>query len=287
MENKNIFQTDNYFVLSTGRTGTTFLYHFLGHLYPMLGCFQEPPPNWFYNFASNLYVTGAVGKVQKSLIRRHFLWRRNRLIQKMEGNKYVEINPFIFGLGPFLKELLGEIKILHIIRNPLTYIPSVLNYLPPVLYRFPAPWRPGLRDRFLWNLNVDRGKALSNIEKKAWFWVSVNREIASYETFSAKYLRLKFEDLFSPERDLRDTTLRKLFAFMALLPPGDWNSSELASKKNERRENFVPDWGQWDEQTRASVLEICRPLMEEFGYAAERYETQGRFSNTGYAENRP
>lgn len=277
MEQKNIFRTDNYFVMSTGRTGTTFLYHFLRRLYPALGCFQEPPPNWFYNLASNLYATGTVGKVQKNLIRGHFLRTRNRLIQAMPGNKYLEVNPFIFGLGYFVKELLGEIKILHITRHPLTYISSVLNYIPSVLYSFPPSWRVGLRERFLWNLNVSKAledpliewSRLSSIERKAWYWGYVNRRIASYRTICSKYLRIKFEDLFSEEKEVWDETLRTLVRFLELPFPGGLDSSELTSRMNESRENRAPRWQEWGQPLRESVLEICRQAMDEFDYLAE------------------
>ncbi len=199
----------------------------------------------------------------------------------MKGLKYIEVNPFIFGLGNPLKKWLGEIKIVHIVRHPLTYIPSVLNYIPSVLYRFPSKYRSHLRERFLWNLNVSRAlkdkniewESLSKIEQKAWYWVYVNHRIQSYEETSERYLVIKFENLFSPEKAIQEKAIKSLINFLGLELPKNIYSNEFANKVNESLKDPTPPWNQWDKRTLESVLRICGKGMEKYDYRALPVET--------------
>ena len=184
----------------------------------------------------------------------------------MRGGHYIEINPFLYGLGPMLREVLGEIRILHLIRHPMTYIPSVLHFKP-------AGWRAWFVDMPVWNLNVAKAmknralnwSRLSDIERKAWQWVCVNQKIHSYQSFSAGYLRIRFEDLFSDQDSEREDAVHRIFEFLELSPPAALDKALFHKKINPGPAPEKPS-RPWDPKMIASVLAICGETMEKFGY---------------------
>jgi hypothetical protein len=265
---RNLIQADTYFILSTGRTGTTFLNDLLLHYYPELGCFQEPCyGNWLFNIYSNLYVLGWMKERTLSFAKQHFLYTRNKLVQNLSGNQYIEINPSLYGLGKMLKEVSGEIKILHMVRHPFTYIPSMLNFRP-------SAWRAHLVDLPLWNLNVSKAlpekkiqwHGLSRIEKKAWNWVYVNQTIQCYKNISKKFLVVRYEDLFSQDDAIREKTFTEIVHFLGLPMPAAFDVSRFNHRVNPSQRNDIPPWSRWDEKTLASVCDICGDLMSDYAY---------------------
>ena len=269
---KTFEQTDRYFVLSTGRAGTSFLYQMLQRSLPEAVCFQEPAPSWRFNIASNLYSEGRLPPAMMRWLTRNFIASRTRLLRRQTetGNSlrpYIEINPFLYAFGNNLRESLGELKILHLVRHPFTYITSSLNFRPP-------GWRGRLIQKPVWNVNVSRalksaripwGK-ISPAERKAWQWRYINEQISAYQTVSSRFLPVKFENLVSGESRIRQNTLEAISHFFGglkfVLPGGRF----FEDKANPSRPGSPHEWKHWDAETKKSILSICGGLMEKYGY---------------------
>lgn len=255
------------FVLSTGRTGTTFLYEFLAREYPSLPCFQEPRPSWIFNFYSNFVCEKARGKLWKDLIRLHFITVRNSLIKKSGSFPYLEISPFLFGLGEVLREAFGQIKILHMVRHPFGFIRSTFNFKP-------QGWRTLFLDAPFWNLNVEKAykrplagwPKLSKIEKKAWLWKYTNERIESYRKISQDFLAVRFEDLFSAIHDKRKDTLKRIVRFLELPEPQTIREEWFEIKVNKSTDNLFPHCDPGNEGALGAIRDICGDLMGHYGY---------------------
>lgn len=266
-------QNDCYFVLSTGRAGTSFLYQMLKRSLPEAVCVQEPAPSWRFNIASNLYSEKRLAEPVMQWLTQNLIASRTRLLRREmqaggpAARPYIEINPFLYAFGNRIRESLGEIKILHLVRHPFTYITSSLNFRPP-------GWRGALIQKPVWNVNVGRvlpsaripwGK-ISPAEKKAWQWRYINEQIRAYQTVSSRFLLVQFENLVSNEEPVRQKTIAAISDFfrgLKFVPP---SGPFFEHKANPSRPSSPHEWKNWSVATQHSVLSICKGLMEQFGY---------------------
>ncbi len=279
-------QTEIYFVLSTGRTGTTFLYHFLRRHYPDVICSQEPSPSWIFNICSNLRTERRLPRFCLPLIERHFITSRSPLLRNYEERKsakYIEISPFLYGLGDTLRQTLGSIKVIHMIRHPLSFITSTLNFRP-------KSWRGLFVDMPFWNLNIRHvfrnrkipWKRLSKLERLAWQWVCINEKIRSYQRDGANFLTIRFEDLFSCEAPLRESTVQRITAFLGL-PPPIIHPDGFQKRINPSQAAICPPPKLWDAGILKRVLDICSPLMKTYNFSWPVAE-ESFFHQTGSAK---
>ncbi len=266
---KNLSLMEPCFVLSTGRTGTTFLTEFLRRHYSDIACLQEPGVGWLTNVCSNLRAEKRLPAASLPVLRRQFFRARNTLVRSKEVEKYIEINPFLYGMGDLLNAWLKEPRILHMIRSPWTCIPSLMRFKP-------RGWRRFFVHAPFWNLNVEKAKArgkgslhwssLSWMEKKAWQWVYINEMIGSYRRLNGKYHVARYEDLFSSDRGLRYKTLLGIVDFFGLKEPAAFDESMFQIRVNPRAAEDETEDGFWDENAKEKMLAICRDAMERFGY---------------------
>lgn len=267
---KRLLQTQNYFILSTGRTGTTFLHKLLTFWEPSLACFQEPRPSWIFQIYSNLKAERKINGPFKDWIAGLFSSSRSRLLEGTAADRYLEISPFLYGLGEGLRKAAGAFKVVHIVRHPFTCIPSMLNFNP-------QGWRRFFMDLPVWSLHVGRAlpdsairwKALSKIEKKAWQWRYINQKIESYQNIAQDYLRIPYEHLFSDSPEIREEAFRKLLSFLGLVTQRDYQAMPLSAKVNQSQTKAIPPWKDWDPLILRSVLAICAERMEAYGYRAD------------------
>lgn len=263
-------------VLSTGRTGTQALAHYFNTAYDHVTALHEPKPTRHFRMMSNRSVTG---KLPKETAVRALVRSRQRLVEKITRPVYIESNWYLYGFLEALRDVFGRPKILHVVRDPRTFIPSYINYgtfsglkriaaeFLPYWYLKPEQYDPGTSKRW---------SGMSEPERLAWHWHVVNREIdRGAAMYGDNYLLLRYEDLFPREKKDAPGTA----APAASLPPGltrllDWiglSPNEklvqlMGDKRNASRNRGFPRWDQWDEPTRQSVLAMCGEQMERYGY---------------------
>lgn len=243
------------FILSTGRTGTQFFEDYFNQTSKAV-CRHEPWPSRRFKFLSNLYLNQKVGKRRLGRI---YLLSRKRLFASLRGRSYIESSNFLFGCIPALKEIYGDLRIVHLVRHPHSYVSSHLGK---------GFWRGHKRffARFVpyWLEKLPLDKRNDPIEILAARWNYVNSQIASYEA-DYPYLRIRFEELFSEDKRLASQTLNQIREFCDLpVLEAQENESWLWSPKNVSRRKKVLKPGE-----KEYIQERCSDLMKLYHYSAE------------------
>jgi hypothetical protein len=265
-------------VLSTGRTGTQALAHYFNTCYDHVTALHEPKPTRHFRMMSNRAMTG---KLSREAAVRALVRSRRRLMEKITRPVYIESNWYLYGFLEALKDVFGRPKILHVVRDPRTFIPSYINYgtfsgLKKIAAEFLPYWY--LKPEQYEKNPAKRWNEMSEPERLAWHWHIVNREIdRGAEMYGEDYLLLKYEDLFPREGKApagEEATERALPPGLARLldwiglPPNEKLIQALGDKRNASRNRGFPKWGQWDEAARGAVLARCGEQMERYGYPA-------------------
>ena len=246
---------DPIFILSTGRTGTQFFEDYFNQSSESL-CRHEPWPSRRFKFLSNLYLQQ---KVSPQRVGRIYQRSRKKLFRSLKGRSYIESSNFIFGCMSPLKEIYSDLKIIHIVRHPLSYASSHLGK---------GFWRGHKRffakyvPYWLEKLEVeDRSDPLQILAAR---WNYVNRQIASYAT-EHPYLRIRFEDLFSENAGTASKTLNQIREFCGLPPLEEAENQDwLRQPKNVSRHTQGMNPHDAD-----SILRTCSALMKEYHYSAD------------------
>ena len=246
---------DPVFILSTGRTGTQFFEDYFNQTSEAV-CRHEPWPSRRFKFLSNLYLNQ---KVSARRLGRIYLSSRKKLFASLHGRSYIESSNFLFGCVPALKQIYDDVRIVHLVRHPQSYVSSHLGK---------GFWRGHKRffARFVpyWLEKLELEKQNDPIEILAARWNYVNRQIASYEA-DYPYLLIRFEDLFSKDIHTASDTLNQIREFCDL-PVMDARENErwLQTPKNVSRRKHTLKSAE-----KAYILSQCSGLMREYDYSQE------------------
>ncbi len=249
------------FIVGTGRTGSTFLADFFSANQPR--CLGVHEPRRTIKLMSNAFLSHRIGvERMRTYIRAHAV-RVDRILAARGCDTYVQCDPWLYGFMPWLDEAFGSPYVVHVVRHPFTHIPSHLNRW----YR--EAWTGFLRNVIpFWRLRADlagdmdrrRWRTMTEVERVAWYWAKINGLISAGSAGLGNYTRIRYEDLFSPGKD----GMEQLCAFCGLgVAPGKARLAGL--DRNIARQRFGAA-STWPPEIRQSVLDTCRPLMEEYGY---------------------
>lgn len=251
------------FLLSTGRTGTSATARYLNEAFEGVCALHEPRPSRSLRLASNAFLAGLT--TEEWMIER-LVKSRQRLCASVTEPVYVESNPYMNGFLSVLDQVFDRPHVVHIIRDPRTFVPSALNF-------------GGLRG-FKWlfttlvpnwmikpeKINPTTGlrwRRMTSIQRFAWFWRTVNVHLEQGKSlFPGRYRRVFFEDLVEPG----GSGIRELAQWIGLEERSGRLEHLIARKVNPSRRRSVPPWEEWLEPDQAAVLEFCRPLMQKYGY---------------------
>jgi len=252
-------------VLSTGRTGSTLLREHLRRLALPLEIAFEPPPS---RSAYLLRNAAAAGALPRALAHRHFLRAmRSAWAATPPGRLRIEMHAY---LAPMVTELAAQyepLRIAHLVRHPLTWIPSIANFKA-------AGWRRSLVDLVPYARQVHpaarrRWPRLEESERNAWRWRYTNECILALAEQAQAYALVRCEDLLSGDDELAGLALGHVLAPLLepLTPPGGALPRER--RLNASHGGGTPPWQRWPRSLRASVLAICAPVMPLLGYEDE------------------
>ena len=251
-------------ILSTGRTGTKALAHFFNTSYDDVTALHEPAPSRHLRLLSNRAMAKGMtpGGAVKALAA-----ARRKLLASLTRPVYIESNWYVYGFLDALRPVFGErTQVLHVVRDPRTYVPSMLNYgtyqgLKAVATRFLPYWY--IRPEQMSDRPEKRWSQMSEAERLAWHWHVVNREIdRAPEMFGADYLFMRYEDLFAPD----GSGLAKLLPWVGLPE----NAALLEKVRGERVNASTGRSSAWSRiapETRRAVLDLCGEQMARYGYA--------------------
>lgn len=250
------------FVLSAGRTGTTFLREFLKARGGALDVAFEPPTSRRCWVLWNAEQAGLAprGLASRIVIRR----RRADALGVAPGRVRLEINSF---MSPFVGDLCEHtdaLGLVHMVRHPFTWIPSMGNFKA-------AYWRRHVIDHVPFTHQVHplaraEWRRLHEVVRLAWRWRLANEGLGVAETASAIYLRVRYEDFVSRDEAVRDDTLAAMLSVVDPAFDGRAPQPDRRERLNARPAGEVPDWRDWDAGLAAEVREICAPLMARYGY---------------------
>jgi len=251
------------FIVSTGRTGTAAIASYLNQGFMGVQAFHEPKPSLHLRLASNAFQAGRLS--DRSMIAL-LAWTRRRLCARVRGPVYVEANPYLYGFVEFLPRVFSRPRFVHIIRDPRTFVRSVINFGSfRGVKRIVGAWLP------YWLLNpeqvepsvLSRATHLTHIERSAWRWRFFNERLErAGRLYGDDYLCVRFEDLFCPD----GSGIRQLAAWIGVSEiPGQLHNL-LTRKVNESTGNEIETWDSWSEADKQCVLTHCRELMARYGY---------------------
>jgi len=250
------------FIVSSGRTGTKALAHHLSRCYGNVTAVHEPRPSWRLRIASGKSICGRMTPDGLATL---LARSRQRSVAQIIRPIYIESNPFLWGFLGAFEKVFDKPMILHVVRDPRTYIRSAINWgacrgIKQLLNTYFPYWHPHPEQISPTDRPWSR---MSDIQRMAWYWKLVNTELnRGQELYGDRYLRIRFEDLFA-----RDGSGLKQFTSWVGLP---WKDGLLASANSEKvnasRGSACPKFEQWPPERQEQALEYCRELMGLYGY---------------------
>ena len=252
------------FILSTGRTGTMLIGWFFDRYAANAQALHEPFPN-----LRDVALQFAYGHVTQARTVRRLRRARHHWV-RCQGNRlvYLESNNRIWSLVPALRIVFPGCRIVHLIRDGRSFVPSAMvhrgGWFGPD-DRVPRLEATGLPS----DPYGGRWCTMSQVEKCAWLWQKQNRRIAaSLEGLDDVYT-MRFEDLFSPEK--RSGHLGRLIEIVGAdvgLSDDELNRV-AATRRNASGQaaghRYIWTTADWDR-----FIAIAGDLMRLFGYDTSR-----------------
>lgn len=253
--------TQTAFILSTGRTGTKFLAEYFSTNFDNVLALHEPKPSYLLRIYSNAHLSGHVS--QQAMITLLRLMRRKRL-HELSSDLYIEANPFITGFLDVLPRVWPDPTIIHIVRDPRTYVRSANNHgsysgTKWLVAQIIPYWFLNIRKL----LGIDA--KLSPVGIFAGSWVLVNRWLYRTGSTLSNYHLIRFEDIF----DDSFSGLRRLCRILGLKYPETAVRVPPTRKINPGRLRRLGPWREWPDAQCHELHRICSPLMQEYGYGKE------------------
>lgn len=250
------------FILSTSRTGTKTLAEGLASdqiLSP-----HQPPFSRLLTIASNYYLHGW-------LPRRTLEWLVSRLREPQiigaDYRYYVQVFSLDYLPAKIISEKYSNVYIVHIVRDPRTFVRSYLNWTHTRFKSFVANklipgWHPS--GFFTGEIPWQTWRGMDEFQRVCWHWTYKNALLERLFEGDERYIRVRFEDLFFGEG--AEEVLRATLSFIGI-PCRDEFTAILRKSKNVSRKSYFPRCEEWESKRRQQLLDICGEGMKRYGYA--------------------
>ena len=223
---------------------------------------HQPPFSRLLTIASNFYIAGILPKrTMKQLI---FMVRKP---QVASSKKRYYIQAFALDHIPayYFYHTYQNVYVIHIVRDPRTFIPSYLNWIKTrkrsfIANHFVPGWHPnGYLTR---EIPFKQWMRMKPYQKISWLWVYKNKYIETSFRGTRRYALVFFEDLFSSKGP---EVLEEALAVSGI-PYRKSYDRVFAMKRNESRKIFCPAWHEWSVPIQDKCIKICGDLMKHYGY---------------------
>lgn len=248
------------FILSTARTGTKALAEGLTGgdvLSP-----HQPPYSRLLTIAGNFYLHGWLPR--QTLERLVMRWRAPQ-IENAACRYYVQVFSLDYWPAYILSQRLPDVHIIHIIRDPRTWVPSYLNWMHTrwqsfVANRLITGWHPS----GFWTGQVGLSEwwRMDTFQRTCWQWAYKNQLLSRLFAGNARYQQVRFEDLFGAGGA---QTLQAMLE-NAGVPYQEKYAGILRHPKNESRKTHFAAWAELAPYRQQQLLTLCGDLMREYGY---------------------
>ena len=259
------------FIISSGRTGTTFLSKYFNQFFDDVLSVHEPKVHVKSMGKKFLNKDISMIKAKKLFLS----LRRDLYINKSKKNSIIiESNPTLGWLVPLLKDLFDNPKIIFVTRDPKTYVRSAFDKIPQEsnpdkLFYSKEDMQSRLTPYYFKNDSIRANwENMERFEKICWFWNRFNKHIYSELKEYDNLLIVKFEDIFQNDNS---NTIKKMIDFFELrenLNVDFYNSLKLFGKKINDNQNYKynKDFKKWSEKDQNTLLEYTSEMRKVLGY---------------------
>ena len=247
------------YFLSTGRAGTSLLYRVFDELYPDINISHQTNWSRFLNVAGNLPFR------DKSIFSLYALLKKTEI-----PNSTVDplLSVPISRVIQFTKINTTEYKIIHLVRDPRTFVSSFMNwknssFKKKILHYVIPFWQP--TQRLNSGLTIKERIAFDKFKQFCYVWTYKNDMFHRLFSNGNNYFLLRLEDLTDPVTSKKVFT--ELIAFLDLPLRNEMDFPDLLSKKmNVSKKKSFPGYQNWTFDQKEYLKKVCGPLMCQFGY---------------------
>lgn len=251
--------------ISTGRTGTKSLANFFSKYFNNVESHHEPQYSRLIEILSNMYLSNIY---PHKLLRKFIYKYKLPNILSCEKEYYVETNPMNYAIMDIIREIDKEVYIIHLIRDPRSYVTSCINRLhgralSKISNRVIPFWHPNgvLTDQF----KLVEWINMNDFERICWYWKYKNELILKMNKDYHNFMSIRFEDLFVTD------TMNQLQSILSSV--GLEFENEMVKyfdiKQNVSRKGYFPKWDRWDLKKVRELNSICSVLMNLYDYGME------------------
>jgi hypothetical protein len=245
--------------LHSPRTGTVFLTHWINSNAGTEIAVHEPPFSRAAYLLGNLFAYR--GWSRSGLVSLYMAIRKRRLI---ESKGYIELNPFLCPIADLLADTSCKLKVAHLVRDPRTWVPSLISHEASGRRRF-------LIRKVPFNMPREREfdqewRTMTLIEKMLWRWSSFNRRISTLEHGDCQYEWFRYEDLFSGDAETRDKSRGRLLQFLDLAPTASPVDTHPGRQINASLKNPQFEFSNWTGREIKFMEDVAGDQMRRFHY---------------------
>jgi hypothetical protein len=247
------------------RTGSKSQAAFFSRYLPnTIGIHQRTSQQWL-NLISNFYAAGWMPRVM-------YRWLVNKLlinwIDQQDSEYVVETNGFNLIALELLLEHFPNMRMVHVVRDPRSFIRSLINFRKhSAVRRFIIIHLPfwELKAHYLGKTTFKEWLGLSEAERITWQWRVKNEYIIDRFSDLPNYIQVNFEELYNPNSD----TFSSVLSFLGVRDKITEIAPFYGDQVNSSRDSGYPDWQTWDAEFASNVDSICGDLMRKLGYGHE------------------
>jgi len=252
-------------IVSTGRTGTRFLAEHLQVNYPQAEAHHITERSTLLNVLSNVQLSGLMSENQLL-----GLWKllKGSRFARTQKSVFVDSNNHLFAFARLASRIYPNVRIVHVVRDPRSYVRSHLNWATQrfksrIANTFVPFWQPN--GWLIGEVSAIDWIAMSKFEKFCWVWHYKNRLLAGMQVSATPYLQVRFED-FTSAND-HQHHLNRILEFIGLEPTG--LNTATTKPINETKSGGFPQWPLWTAAQCQHLERWCGEQMREYGYGAE------------------
>lgn len=257
---KNIFAEKKriIFIVSTGRTGTKFFADYFNN-FSDVKAVHEPKPSRILRMWTNARLEK---RATASKMLKIFISKRRSLLRGVLEPIYLESNPFVVGFTDILPKAFDAPEIIHVVRDPRTYIKSALNHgnthgIKKLMNNYLPYWYPNI------SKIIHAKHDLTDKEVVAHYWTIINQflEEAKKSIPAQNYHLFKYEEIFK-----NTSSIRKISKIVGSKDKKVYKINAV----NKSKDRIITDWSDWSKEDCRSIDKICGKLMKDYGYGSEK-----------------
>jgi len=250
------------YVLSTGRSGSTFLYTFFKEHFPELEIGHQKKGSRLINIFGNLPTDNPI------------YFKFLQLLFMMYGRGWAPYSTVDPTLSMSIYKLLAnnqvideKYKIIHLVRDPRDFVTSFMNWkhssIKKIILHYVIPfWQPS--PKFDKDIPLSQKFSYNKFKQFCYIWNYKNSQF--WEAFygSNRYKLVRLEDITSSKNNIDNIT--SMLNFLNLTLDTNGLSSSDNSKVNKSNKNRFPEYRDWPPEYKEYLIKTCGNLMMTFGY---------------------